>query len=117
MGQDARGEAARPPPATHPPPPSGGGPAPRRRPQPDDPPELAEIRLAVLDEIRKKSYRAGAKKVFPFDLVRVSMRGVEEGRAAVFGGKFFRTCLEQEIRNSLRADGVRFPEQLPVEMQ
>jgi hypothetical protein len=42
----------------------------------DDPPELAEIRHAVLDEIRRKCYRAGAKKVFPYDLIRVSMRGV-----------------------------------------
>ena len=40
-----------------------------------DPPELAEIRHAVLDEIRRKSYRAGARKVFPYDLIRVSMRG------------------------------------------
>jgi hypothetical protein len=86
------------------------------RTHPDDPPELAEIRLAVLDEIRQKSYRAGAKKVFPFDLVRVSMRGVEESRAAVFNGKFFRQYLEQEVHNNLRAEGTRFPEQLRVEI-
>src|SRR5438045_3315921 len=86
------------------------------RPHADDPPELAEIRLAVLDQVRNKSYRAGARKVFPFDLVRVSMRGVEEGRAAVFNGKFFRKYLEQEIHNSLRAEGTRFSEHLRVEI-
>ena len=32
----------------------------------DEPPELAEIRLAVLDRIREKSYRSGGKKVFPY---------------------------------------------------
>ena len=81
-----------------------------------DPPELAEIRHAVLDEIRRKSYRAGARKVFPYDLIRVSMRGVEESRAAVFNGKFFRQYLEQEVQSSLRADGTRFPEQLRVDV-
>ena len=83
---------------------------------PDDPPELAEIRHAVLDELRGKSYRAGAGKVFPYDLIRISMRGVEESRAAVFNGSFFRRYLEQEIQNCLRADGARFPEQLRVEV-
>ena len=47
--------------------------------------------------------------VFPFDLVRVSMRGVEESRAAVFRSGFFRSYLEHEIQGSLRADAVRFP--------
>src|SRR5258707_11978143 len=42
------------------------------------PPEFAEIRLAALEEVRRKSYRAGTKKVFPFDRIHVSLRGVEE---------------------------------------
>ena len=83
---------------------------------PNDPPELAEIRHAVLDEVRHKSYRAGATKVFPYDLIRVSMRGVEESRAAVFGGRFFCKYLEHEIQSSLRSDGTRFPEQFRVEV-
>ena len=70
----------------------------------ESPPELAEIRFAVLDEVRRNSYRAGARQVFPYDLVRVSMRGVEESRAAVFRSGFFRQYLEQEIQGSLRAD-------------
>ena len=83
---------------------------------PDDPPELAEIRHAVMDEVRAKSYRAGAGKVFPYDVIRISMRGVEESRAAVFSSRFFCKYMEQEIQNSLRADGARFPDQLRVEV-
>ena len=40
------------------------------------------------------------------------MRGVEESRAAAFRSAFFRSYLEHEIQGSLRADSVRFPEQL-----
>jgi hypothetical protein len=83
----------------------------------ESPPELAEIRFAVLEEVRGKSYRAGARRVFPFDLVRVDMRGVEESRGLVFRSSFFRRYLEHEIHGSLRADNVRFPEQLRVEVE
>jgi hypothetical protein len=79
-------------------------------------PEFPEIRLAVLEEVRRKSYRAGAKKVFPFDLVRVSLRGVEESRADLFRGAFFRKYLEQEVHTALRADACRFPESLRIEV-
>ena len=82
----------------------------------ESPPELAEIRFAVLEEVRRHSYRAGARMVLPFDLVRVSMRGVEESRAAAFRSGFFRSYLEHEIQGNLRADSVRFPEQLRVEV-
>ncbi len=40
-------------------------------PDPDEPPELDEIRLAILDQVRDKSYRSGGRKFFPYDLVRV----------------------------------------------
>jgi FHA domain len=83
----------------------------------ESPPELAEIRFAVLDEVRRNSYRAGARQVFPFDLVRVRMRGVEESRAPVFRSGFFRLYLEHEIQGTLRAENVRFPEQLRVEVE
>jgi hypothetical protein len=83
----------------------------------ESPRELAEIRFAVLEEVRRNSYRAGARMVFPFDLVRVSMRGVEESRATVFRSGFFRSYLEHEIQGNLRADSVRFPEQLRVEVE
>jgi hypothetical protein len=79
-------------------------------------PEFPEIRLAALDEVRRKSYRAGAKKVFPFDLIRVALRGVEESRADLFRGAFFRKYLEQEVHTALRADACRFPENLRIEV-
>ena len=83
----------------------------------ESPRELAEIRFAVLEEVRRNSYRAGARMVFPFDLVRVTMRGVEESRAAVFSSAFFRSYLEHEIHGRLRTDSVRFPEQLRVDVE
>jgi hypothetical protein len=83
----------------------------------DEPPELAEIRLAVLDRIREKSYRSGGRKVFPFDLLRVEMRGVEEGRRDVFAGRFFRKYIEQEVRSALRDGGCRFPDNLRVDIE
>lgn len=81
-----------------------------------EPPELAEIRLAILDQIREKSYRAGGKKVFPYDLVRVELRGIEESLYGIFSGRFFRRYLEQELRNALHNDGCRFPENLRVDV-
>ena len=85
-------------------------------PKADEPPELAEIRLAVLDNAREKSYRSGGRKVFPYDLVRVQLRGIEESRYAVFTGRFFRQYLEQEVRNALREAGCRYPENLRVDV-
>ena len=84
--------------------------------KPEVPPELAEIRLAVLDQIRDKTYRAGGRKVFPYDLLRVRMSGVEESSVGLFAGRFFRQYLEQEVRTSLRDAGCRYPETLRVEV-
>jgi hypothetical protein len=86
-------------------------------PRPDEPPELAEIRLAVLDQIREKSYRSGGRKVFPYDLMRVQLRGVEQSHCSVLSGQFFRRYLEQEMRNALREAGCRYPETLRVDIE
>ncbi|HTS31674.1 MAG TPA: FHA domain-containing protein [Bryobacteraceae bacterium] len=83
----------------------------------EEPEELAEIRLAVLDKAREKSYRSGGKKVFPYDLLRIELRGVEEGRQGIFSGRFFRQYLEQELRLALRNSGCRFPEDLRVDVE
>ncbi len=83
----------------------------------DSPPELAEIRFAILEEVRRKCYRAGARMVFPFDLVRVNMRGVEESRASAFRSTFFQGYLAHEIQGKLRADSVLFPERLSVHVE
>ena len=81
------------------------------------PPELAEVRLAVLDQVREKSYRSGGRKVFPYDLLHVRMHGVEESRRDLFNGRFFRQYLEQEVRGALRASGCRFAENLRVDVE
>ena len=81
------------------------------------PAELAEIRLAVLDSLRAKTHRSGGRKVFPYDLVRVRMQGIEEERVGVFSGRFFRQYLEQEVHAFLRDDGCRFAESLRVDVQ
>jgi hypothetical protein len=83
-------------------------------PNPEEPPELAEIRLAVLDEVREKSYRSGGRKVFPYDLLRIELRGVEQSRCAVFTGVFFRKYLEGEVRRALAGAACRYPEGLRV---
>lgn len=82
----------------------------------DDPPELAEIRFAILDQVREKSYRSGGKKVFPFNLVHVHLRGIEDSRAPIFNGKFLRQYLEQELRGSLDKGECRYPEDLRVDV-
>lgn len=82
----------------------------------DEPPELAEIRLALLDHARDHTYPAGGRKVFPHDLLRVRLRGVERSRYATFSGAFFRQYLENELRNGLRDAGCRYPEDLRVEV-
>ena len=83
----------------------------------DEPPELAEIRLAILDRVRADSYRAGGKKVFPFDRVHVFLRGIEASRSAAFSGKFFHQYLEREVRAALHDADCRFPETLSVEVE
>jgi hypothetical protein len=82
----------------------------------DEPPEVAEIRLAILDQVREKSYRLGGKKVFPFNVVRVHLRGIEDSRASTFTGKFFRAYFERELRGSLDRNECRYPEDLRVDV-
>jgi pSer/pThr/pTyr-binding forkhead associated (FHA) protein len=80
------------------------------------PPEVAEIRFALLDEIRKKSYRSGGKRVFPYNFVRIHVRGVEDSRSGVFKADFFKRYFEQEIRRSLVKAECKYPEDLEVEV-
>jgi hypothetical protein len=80
------------------------------------PPEVAEIRFALLDEVRKKSYRSGGKRVFPFNFVHIHVKGVEDSRARVFKGDFFKRYFEQEIRKTLEKAECKYPEDLEVEV-
>src|SRR6266568_8007358 len=81
-----------------------------------DAPELAEIRLAVLDAVKSKSHRAGGKSVFPFDLVRIHLRGVPEEQSSVFQGEFLAKYFSEEIKGGLTRASYRFPEDFQVEI-
>lgn len=81
-----------------------------------EPPEIAEIRLAILDQVRARSYRSGGRKVFPSNVVHIHVRGIEDSRAAIFTGKFFRNYFEQELRTLLDKDECRYPEDLRVDV-
>jgi len=79
-------------------------------------PEVAEIRIAVLEEVRKKIQRAGGQTLFPYNLVRIRIRAAgEEG--AVFEHEFFRRFFDEEVRKGLSKEACRFPDDLRVEVQ
>lgn len=82
-----------------------------------DAPELAEIRLAVLDEIKAKSHRVSGKDVFPYNLVRVHIGGIPDDQASVLKGSFFIQYFEQELRSGLARANYRFPQDLQVEVE
>jgi hypothetical protein len=82
-----------------------------------DAPELAEIRIAMLDEIKKKTHRAGGKCVFPFNLVRIKLRGIPESQAPALQTDFLTGYLAGEAREFLKRSNHRFPEDLQVEIQ
>src|SRR6266536_792281 len=79
-----------------------------------DTPELAEIRLAVMDAVKSKSHRAGGKSVFPFNHVRIHLRGVPEEQASVFQGDFLAKYFAEELKGGLARAGCRFPHDLEV---
>ncbi len=79
-------------------------------------PELAEIRLAVLDEVRLRTHRVSGREVFPYNLVQIRLRGVPAEQSAIFTGKFFAQFCQEELRAGLAKSGVRFPAGLEVEV-
>jgi len=81
-----------------------------------DAPELAEIRLAVLDAIKAKSHRANGKYVFPYNLVRIQLLGVPREQQAVFSSTFLTSYFTQELKNGLVRSNYRFPEDLETEI-
>jgi hypothetical protein len=81
-----------------------------------DAPELAEIRLAVLDAVKAKSHRSSGKSVFPHNLVRIALLGVPEDQAHVFQSEFLSNYLAGELRTSLKRSGYRFPDDLRVDI-
>ena len=81
-----------------------------------DAPELAEIRLAVLDEVKAKSHRVAGRDVFPYNLVRINIRGIPENQSALFKGAFFGQFFEEELKGGLNRANYRFPDNLQVEV-
>src|ERR1700685_2811250 len=79
-------------------------------------PEVAEIRIAVLDEVKKKIQRAGGQALFPYNVVRVVIRAAGD-EAAVFELDFFRRFFDEEVRKGLAKEGWRFPEDPRVEIR
>jgi hypothetical protein len=81
-----------------------------------DAPEMAEIRVAVIDEVKAKSHRASGKHVFPYNLIEVELRGIPESQVGVFEGDFLAGYFAQEIKTSLSRSNYRFPSDLEVKI-
>ena len=79
-------------------------------------PEMAEIRLAILDQVKARSHRVTGRDVFPYNQVRVLIRGVPEAQAGILRDSFFASFCEQEVRAGLARSGCRFPPELRVEV-
>lgn len=79
-------------------------------------PEIAEIRIAVLDEVKKKIQRAGGHVLFPYNVVRILIRAAPN-EAAVFEREFFRRFFDEEVRKTLLKEGCRFSDDLRVEIR
>lgn len=82
-----------------------------------DAPELAEIRLAVLDAVKEKAHRAGGKIVFPYNLIRIHLLGVPAEQAPVFRSAFLSSYFAEELRNGLTRSSYRFPADLTVDVE
>jgi len=79
-------------------------------------PEVAEIRIAVLDEVRKQIQRAGGQALFPYNLVRIQIRAAAN-HAAVFQHDFFRRYFDEEVSKCLAKEACRFPADLRVRVE
>jgi hypothetical protein len=82
-----------------------------------DAPELAEIRLAVMDAVKARAHRAGGKLVFPYNLIRIKLAGVPEDQAAVFRSGFLADYFAEELRAGLGRSSYRYPADLTVEIE
>jgi hypothetical protein len=83
----------------------------------EEAPELAEIRLAVLDAVKARSHRAGSVRVFPFEIVRIHLRGVPDEQASAFQSGVLGEYLAQDLHRALARSTVRFSRDLRVEVQ
>jgi hypothetical protein len=83
----------------------------------EDTAELAEIRIAVLDDVRSKIQLVAGRKMFPYNRVRICFRKGAEGKLALANGEFFARYFDGEIRSALSKAGCAFPEDLEVEIR
>ncbi len=80
-------------------------------------PELAEIRIAVLDAVLDKTHRVAGRGVFPYNVVRISVLGVAGEGAKYAKGPFLARYFEQEIGEALSKRRTRFPADLEVQLE
>ena len=73
-----------------------------------DSPEIAEIRIAVLDEIKKRIQRAGGKSLFPYNVVRIVIRAAQPD-VAVFERDFLPKVLRGRDPQGLGKGGLPVP--------
>lgn len=83
----------------------------------EEAPELAEIRLAVVDAVKAASHRAGSVRVFPFNMIRIRLRGIPREQTAAFENGVLADFLAGEIRIALRRSNIRFAQNLAVRVQ
>lgn len=81
-----------------------------------DAPEMAEIRLAVLDAAKAKSHRVNGRRIFPYNFVRIHLLGVPEEQASIFTSQFLSGYFAEELRAGLARSSFRFPEDLKLEI-
>lgn len=81
-----------------------------------DSPEIAEIRLHVLRAVKARTHRVSGREVFPFNLVRICLRGVPRDQSEVFSAPFFAQFCAEELRAGLAKSSIRFPHDLDVEV-
>ena len=81
-----------------------------------DAPDLAEIRIAVLDAVKAKSHRASGKSVFAFNIVRLLLRGIPDDQASTFQSDFLEQYFADELKAGLTRSSYRFPADLRVEI-
>jgi hypothetical protein len=83
----------------------------------EEAPELVEIRLAVLDAVKAASHRAGSVRVFPFDIVRIRLRGIPLDQTAAFESGVLAEFLVDDLRQALSRSSIRFSENLRVDLE
>ena len=79
--------------------------------------ELAEIRHAILEQLERKMQRTGGRNLFPYNRLKIVIRGADAQQATALGGSFLREYFEQEIRKALSKGEAEYPDGLRVEME